>query len=532
MQFASDTALADLEEAYRALLEAWGTWMVGHHRGTSPVAEARHADALVASRTAVAERLSMVPLDGLTAEDAAAVRTMRACLPELDALAEPLDGRAFSGANSGAADDGNAMAESPETVGLRRSTSTAWGAAMANLTIGDERLDRLTVTARLARDDDEARRREMFLSMEPAWRVVNDEDEPSSPYRRLLADSAVRWARDGSPIDANAAALGMDPASVEPTMRRILGAFRQVATATDLVEPWNYRYVLGGLARRIDPLVPLERLRQINDEHLRTIGADPVTLRIQYDIEPRPDRPVIGTAFTVSEDIATRGADGTWVGSTPWVFATYLEGGFGNLEELLHESGHALHYAAIRTRPAHFAWPPEQTAFVEAIADVVAWTVHEPAFLRQHLGVEVTTRESVIARFGGVILDAAWTLFEIELHRNPDRSPNEAWSEIAERDLGIRGRPEWSWWASRGQLIDSPGYLANYALGAVMVAAVRDRIRSLRGDWATGDPGWYAYVSEALLQYGGARAPVDLLKSVLGGPLTADALIANIEAGG
>ena len=34
--------------------------------------------------------------------------------------------------------------------------------------------------------------------------------------------------------------------------------------------------------------------------------------------------------------------------------------------------------------------------------------------------------------------------------------------------LGIEPHPEWSWWAIRGQLIDLPGYLANYALSAIV----------------------------------------------------------------
>ena len=118
------------------------------------------------------------------------------------------------------------------------------------------------------------------------------------------------------------------------------------------------------------------------------------------------------------------------------------------------------------------------------------------------------------------------------MHRHPDRSPNEAWAEIMERDLGVRGHPEWSWWAGRGQLIDAPGYLANYAMGAIMVAAVRARVRAIRGDWATGDPGWYPFVSRTLLQFGGARSPRDLLTAFLEAPLTAEDLIADIESGG
>ena len=548
MPFTSDPRFELLEAAYGTYLEAWGAWMVGHHRGLRDAIGAGLGSTLIDARSRLGRLLVSEPWDGLTSDDAAALQTVRACLPDLDGWAEPLDGQVFADAlqaerretgapetgarGAGARGAARGSATTETTASDRRAIFDACGAAMASLEVGAGRFDRLTVTSMLAREDDATHRHNLFLSMEPAWRTLNGDDGPASPYRRLLADSAARWQREGSPIDANAAGLGMDPTTVEPTMRRILGAFRAVAIGPGLVEPWDYRHRVGGLARRVDPLVPLARLREINDAHLRSIGADPATLDIAYDIHPRIDRPVIPIAFTVSEDIAVRAGDGTWTPAKPWVFATYADGGIGNLEELLHESGHALHYAAIRTRPAMFSWPPDQTAFVEAVADVVGWTAHEPAFLKEHLGVEVTARESVIARFGSVALDAAWTLFEIELHRHPDRSPNEVWAEIAERELGIHGHPEWSWWAGRGQLIDGPGYLANYALGAVVVAAVRARVRATRGDWSLGDPGWYGHVSDALLQFGGGRTPARLLEAFLGGPLTADPLIANIEAGG
>lgn len=531
--FTHDPNVERLEAAYARYLEAWGAWMVGHHRGIGNSAEERLASALVETRGALSSVVASGRWDDLGADDAAAVRTLRACLPDLDAWAQPLDGRVFADSPGDAGTRQATERDGPDPVAtLRRTTFDAWGQAMAELTVGSDAFDRLTVTSMLAREDDETRRRALFLSMEPAWRSLNGDDETNSPYRRLLVASAALWTREGSPIDANALALGMDPVSVEPTMRRILRAFRTVAIGPGLVEPWDYRHRIGGLARQLDPLVPIDRLRKINDAHLRSIGADPAALNIGYDIHPRGDRPVIPTAFTVTEGIAVRDADGTWTSARPWVFATYAQGGIGNLEELLHESGHALHYAAIRTRPAMFSWPPDQTAFVEAIADVVGWTTHEPAFLREHLGVEITRRESVITRFGGVAMDAAWTLFELELHRHPDRSPNQVWAEIAERDLGIRGHPEWSWWAGRGQLSDGPGYLANYALGAIVVAAVRARVRATRGDWSVGDPGWYRHLSEALLQDGGGRAPRSLLTAYLNGPLTAESLIANIEEAG
>ena len=33
----------------------------------------------------------------------------------------------------------------------------------------------------------------------------------------------------------------------------------------------------------------------------------------------------------------------------------------------------------------------------------------------------------------------------------------------------------------RGQLVDAPGYMMNYAVGAILIAAIRERIRTRHG---------------------------------------------------
>jgi Zn-dependent M32 family carboxypeptidase len=85
-----------------------------------------------------------------------------------------------------------------------------------------------------------------------------------------------------------------------------------------------------------------------------------------------------------------------------------------------------------------------------------------------------------------------------------------------------------SWWAMRGQLIDAPGYMMNYALGAVIVTAIRERIAAVHGQFATGDPSWYPWLSAHLLQFGLARSARDVLSELLGGPLTDDALLRDL----
>src|SRR4051794_22363397 len=150
---------------------------------------------------------------------------------------------------------------------------------------------------------------------------------------------------------------------------------------------------------------------------------------------------------------------------------------------------------------------------------------------RPGLGDGATQREALLDRYGAVMLDVVWALFEIELHRHPDRRPNDVWTELTTDGLGIEPHPEWSWWAIRGQLVEQPGYMANYALSAIAAAAVRGRTRAVRGSWLEGDPGWYRFMSDGLFAAGASRSPADLLEGFLGGPLTADPLLDDLRRG-
>jgi len=512
-----------VERAFGELLAAFGDLVVARTRG-SPEEGASVSTTTLARRYRGRRRAfdgmleaGLVPMTG---EDARAISNMRATLPWLDEL-EPTPGAHPTA--------GSATDEDPATAHLRTALYRRFGEVADRVRIRSLTIDRVTALGRLGTERDAAARRSLFEAMAPLWRVVDGDGGEASPYRRLLRSSAARWAAHGAPIEANAVALGMPAGSIEGMLLELLAAWRNVI-GPGRVEPWDYRFAVGAAARRLARLVPADRLQETNDRYLAALGADPDVLGLTYDIRPRPGRPPIPVAFTLGMGAWAAGqpADGPWTPRPPWVFATYAEGGIANLLELLHESGHAIHMAAVRTRPAFLDFPEVSAGFLEGTADVLGWDVDEPDWQRRWLGEAAEPREAILDRYGAVMLDVCWALFEIELHRHPDRRPNDVWTEITSDGLGIEPHPEWSWWAVRGQLIDLPGYLANYALSAIMAAAVRARILARRGPWFEGDPGWYRFVSEALFVAGASQTPAELLRTFLGGPLTAEPLLADM----
>ena len=120
------------------------------------------------------------------------------------------------------------------------------------------------------------------------------------------------------------------------------------------------------------------------------------------------------------------------------ILENLTHGGFFELAELIHETGHAIHIAAIRTRPAFAEWP-DSDGFTESLAELVAYDAADPAWQRRWLPGRpmVPEAESIRAWYASVVLDAAWALFEVRMLTDPSLRPNEVWTEITSTWLGI-----------------------------------------------------------------------------------------------
>ncbi|MBC7894972.1 MAG: hypothetical protein H7066_06150, partial [Cytophagaceae bacterium] len=317
---------------------------------------------------------------------------------------------------------------------------------------------------------------------------------------------------------------GIAGTRVEPILLELLDAWRAQQPPA-LVEPWDWYFANGAASRRLSARVPLRELERLTEAYYAAIGASPRSLGVHFDLAPREGKSPV--AFTQFGGLPRRGRTGMR-GADPWVVATYREGGLGNLVELLHETGHAIHIAAIETRPAFADWP-DSDPFTEALADVPALEAYEGAWQVKYLGDSARTAESLREKYAGVMMDVAWALFEVRMHRDPGRDPNVTWTEITEQYLRIAPHPEWSWWAMRGQLVESPGYLMNYALGAMVTADLRARVREQRGGFTPGGPKLYPWLSDHLYRFGLGRSSRQVIEDVLGRPVGPDGIVRDLQ---
>ena len=405
---------------------------------------------------------------------------------------------------------------------LRKALYACFGKLSNSLEFEGQMVARVGAFDLLTRMDEPERRKKLFLQFVPLWQSLNS-NERDSPYRRVIAMAAERGRTEGTAIDAAAKTVGASTADVENWLVQILDAWRKADDGKPM-EPWDYRYRGGATERELGDTIAREAMQPINERFYRDLGARLGGWNVIYDLDPRP-----GKAPLAYTDYVKRGRmrDGKWEPTLVRVSANYAHGGLGLINELVHENGHVVHMMALHTRPAFMDLG--DPLFYEAFADVPSWSTYEPAWQQKYLGRSSAEDASLRALYSNVMLDVAWALFELRMLRGPTQDPNVVWTEITHRYLNVIPHPELSWWLVRVQLVDSPGYMVNYGLGAVVTADIRQRIKSQLGPFDTGDERWFSWLSQNLLSSGQTHETAELLRGFLGRPVSPQALLGEIS---
>ena len=465
-------------------------------------------------RAKLAKELERLPTSGLSRGDTRAIAAMRKQM------------KAFTGGGalfSPAAKCQDAARKDIAYADLKSALVACFVEIGNSLSFEGGKINRVSALDLLHETSDPGRRKAVFLAFVPLWQAINGNNEPDSPYRRMIAGAAAEAAKNGSAIDNAARDVGIDPPEVERWLVQILDAWRE-SSGDVMVEPWDFRFQAGEADRLLGTYIPRESLQPINHRYYRDLGADLEQMGTLYDLAARPEKAAL--AYT---EFVTHGrmVNGAWRPTVARVSAPYERGGLFVLNELVHENGHVVNITAIRNRPAFVDWPSD--LFAEAFADVPAWSTYEPAWQRRYLGHEAPEQLSLRALYSAVMLDVAWSLFELRMFRAPITDPNALWTEITSRYLQIVPHPEFSWWAVRVQLADLPGYMVNYGFGAILTAEMREHISEALGAFDTGDSRWYGWLSEHLLRYGSERDTRALMQDFLGRPVSPQALLEQIH---
>ncbi len=502
---------ADLNDAF-SIIATTDSGLFTSYRGRDRAAWER---VYREKRKKFSERLARLPGHDLSENDAKAIAAMR---KQFATLSETISAPFSPG---GKCQD--AGRKDLDYASLRRALLVCFTENANNVSFEGGKINRQSVLDLLHEIEEPERRRAVFMALAPLWHAINGNNDLDSPYRRMIAMAAADAVKHGSEVDAAARDAGVKTADVEQWLEQILEAWRQV-NGDEPIEPWNFSYLGAEADRLLATAIPRESLQPVNQRFYQDLGIDLKQSDTLYDLDPRP-----GKAPLAYTDFVTHGrmVDGAWRPTIARVSAPYARGGLFVLNELVHENGHVVNLTAIRNRPAFVDWPGD--LFVEAFADVPGWSTYEPAWQRRYLGRETSEQVSLRALYAVVVLDVAWSLFELRMLRAPASDPNVLWSDITNHYLHIVPHPELSWWVLREQLVDIPGYMVNYGLGAVLTAEMRQHIREALGPFDTGEPRWYPWLQEHLLRYGSERDSRTLMQDFLGRPVSPQALLDQIH---
>lgn len=509
----TQTRLTETEQYYAAFADAAGAMETIDSGVTSEIAgrdRAFWADQYNAARPLLEHALAQ-PLALESVADQRSITSMRAYLAYREDSAD---------ADSFACTD----AEKPDlpAAALSAALYECFDSVGQALPFEGEISDRLSLFGVQEEAIEPNRRRAAFMTLSPLWRALNADNGSDSPYRRL-----VRAKQDDmrTAIADAERSLGIGDGESEQWLLAALEAWRG-ANPGAAVEPWDFDFGNGGATRRLAECASdADAARAANARFFSDLGAPISSLNVIEDVGVRDGMsPVDFTDFVT----AGRWESGVWRPALLRVSVMLDSGGLGASAELAHEYGHVAHAAAMRTR-APLLWPDDTTMLVEAIADAPAWSVYTPLWQQKYLGCAASQAEGLRARLGPAMLDIAWGLFELRLAHAPTLDPNAVWTQITRDYLNIVPHPELSWWAVRGQLVESPGYMINYALGSFVTADIRARTAARIGDFDAGNARWYGELSDGLFQFGGALPPADLLRRYLGAEVSPAGLLSDIR---
>jgi hypothetical protein len=518
---APGSSIARIESSYADWLDAVSAVSTIDSGLTSHVAD-RGRDYWVARRRELRETLTAAlasaTSNSMSAADARALRALRKGFAETDPE-EPVTDPAHPHVGCAERDrPGN------DAASLQLALYACFEEIGNRIDFDGKFIARTTALQELQEVEDPEGRKRLFLAFSPLWSAVNKTNAPDSPYRRMMKMTGAEAKRSRkSPVSDAAAALGIAPDLAEQWLVQILQAWRAHSGAGPL-EPWDYWYASARASRELSASMSRESTLSIAKHFYRDLGADLDQLGVRHDLDVRPGKAPL--AYTDLVRIGRRVAD-TWVPAQARVSANYEQGGLFVVNELIHEDGHAVHYSALRTRPAYFSLGDD--IFFEAFADVPAWSSSEPSWQQKYLGAAAEEGASMRELFSNVVLDAAWALFELRMYKDPAADPNALWTGITSQYLNIVPHPELSWWALRVQLVRWPGYMINYGLGAVVTADIRERTRAAIGQFDTGNSDWYAWTSAHLLRFGSRVATPQLLRGFLGRPVSPAALLTQLQ---
>ena len=93
--------------------------------------------------------------------------------------------------------------------------------------------------------------------------ALNGNDDPDSPYRRMIRQAATQAHGKPSALELTARSIAVAPEELRRWLERILDTWRQVSGGS-AIEPWDHRFLAETPVRPLSELIPVDDMQQLN----------------------------------------------------------------------------------------------------------------------------------------------------------------------------------------------------------------------------------------------------------------------------
>ncbi len=274
-------------------------------------------------------------------------------------------------------------------------------------------------------------------------------------------------------------------------------------------EPWDNYYAFGDISKLLKPYFPKDRAFDILKTSMAGIGFGLDSLRITYDIEPRPGKSQHAYSFSIRIPVDIR-------------ILANIQDGYSSYYTLFHETGHALNACFIR-QPGYILKSSSPGWFAEGMAVICEELISQPRWLRKYLSIpDSLIAQRLRSKHEASIIGVRRTLvnlyFEKELFENPDRDLTELYWELNNRLLGWQKYNDCHIWASIIHFTTHPVYLQNYLLADIVQSHVYAFIEKELGP-VVDNPQVGAFLVENCYKPGASRDWNKLIEQATGEPL-------------
>jgi len=316
----------------------------------------------------------------------------------------------------------------------------------------------------------------------------------------------------------------------------------------DALKPWNLGYTLAGdVDKEQDPYFPFECAPSVWGRSFAAMGINYKGSTMNLDLCDRKLK--YSNGFCHWPIAPYKKSDGTWVPAqtnfTSLATPSAVGSGVTALVTLMHEGGHAAHFANIEQgspffsqerAPTSVAYAENQSMFLDSLVGDAAW-LGKYAYSREGKVIPFELIEkAILAKHPYKVFDLRSMLavpyFEKALYEMPEDqlTPENVLALADKIELEIQGGPSGRPLMSVPHILsdESSCYYHGYVLAEMSVQQTRAHFMKKYG-YIVDNPQVGKDLTEAYWKPGNGEAFLDLVERLTGSPLSGDAWVASLQ---